>query len=298
MGRGADTVAPEMRTEKFPVAVILAPRAIRPALRALNDFARAADDIADDPLLPGAERIARLDAVCAALDGKPALAPAGTAAAIAAARRLRPHLDRHGVPVARAHDLLFGLASEMTLTRVPTWDVLVALCRLSAVPAGRIVLGLHGEDTNDERLVAAADALCIAFQILDHLQDCAADYRRLDRVYVPEDWLAAAGVGADAFGLPHAGLALRDVLDHCLHGVADLLAAADPLPGLVRNRCLAVEAGAALALARALAERLRRHDPVAGRVRVGPWAALPLAAAGALSALVRNRRAGGGVERG
>lgn len=287
-----------MKMENFPVAVMLAPRAIRPALRALGDFARAADDIADDRLLPGAERIARLDAVGAALDGGPGLAPAGTAAAIAAARRLRPHLDRHGVPVAHAHDLLFGLASETTLSRVPTWAALTALSRLSAVPAGRIVLGLHGEDFGDARLVAAADALCVSLQILDHLQDCATDYRRFDRVYIPGDWLAAAGVGADAFSLPRAGLALRDVLDHCLRGVADLLDEAGALPGLVRCRRLAAEAGAALVLAQALAARLRRRDPLAGQVRVGPGAALALAAAGALSAFLRNCRRGGDVERG
>lgn len=302
MAQRAGTATGGRKAENFPVASILTPRPLRPAIHALYDFARLADDIADDPALPVSERIARLDAAGAVLDGRPALAPPGTAAMITAARRLRLLLDGHGIPLTHAHDLLFAFATETTLARIPSWDALVGLCTLSAVPAGRIVLGFYGEATADESLTAASDALCTAFQILDHVQDCGMDYLRLARVYVPADWCAAAGVGADAFGLPRVSLALRDVLDRCLDGVRHLLRTAAPLPERVRSVRLAAEAGAALALAHGLMARLRRRDPLAGAVRVGPAAALVLAASGAAGALARRRRArsrtAGGAERG
>ena len=59
------------------------------------------------------------------------------------------------------------------------------------MPVGRFVLDVHGES---ERFWPASDALCSALQIINHLQDCAKDYRNLDRVYIPLDALGAHGV--------------------------------------------------------------------------------------------------------
>ena len=47
-------------------------------------------------------------------------------------------------------------------------------CALSAAPVGRFVLDVHEEDPS---MWAASDALCSALQIINHLQDCAEDYR-------------------------------------------------------------------------------------------------------------------------
>ena len=35
-------------------------------------------------------------------------------------------------------------------------------------------------------------------QVINHLQDCAKDYRELNRVYIPEPMLQAAGIGVEA----------------------------------------------------------------------------------------------------
>ena len=50
------------------------------------------------------------------------------------------------------------------------------------MPVGRFVLDVHGES---RATWPASDAICAALQINNHLQDCANDYRDLDRVYVP-----------------------------------------------------------------------------------------------------------------
>ena len=75
-------------------------------------------------------------------------------------------------------------------------------CRVSAMPVGRFVLDVHGEQR--ERLWPASDALCAALQIINHLQDCAKDYRELNRVYIPLDAFAAEGIGPEALGEPRA----------------------------------------------------------------------------------------------
>lgn len=282
--------------ENFPVASWLTPRPLRPAIRALYDFARAADDIADDPRRPAADKIARLDAIGAALDGRAGIAPDGCGPALDAARALRRHLDAHGIAVRHAHDLLFAFAADATLTRIPDWGALMASCHLSAAPIGRIVLGLHGEtghgeDGDDPALCVAADALCIALQVLNHVQDCREDFLHRDRIYIPGDWLRAAGVPDAALGEVRADGRLRAVIDRCMIGVDGLLAEASPLPCLVARKRLALELGAVHGLAGALAARLRRGDPLAARVVIGRAGAAATAARGVLRA-VRIRREG------
>ena len=49
--------------ENFPVGSWLLARDKRPHVAAFYAFARAADDVADDPDLPAAARLARLDAM-------------------------------------------------------------------------------------------------------------------------------------------------------------------------------------------------------------------------------------------
>ena len=74
------------------------------------------------------------------------------------------------------------------------------------MPVGRFVLDVHGEDP---RTWPANDALCAALQVINHLQDCGKDYRNLDRVYIPLDALAAAGIGAEDADGTAASPALR-----------------------------------------------------------------------------------------
>src|SRR5260370_37370067 len=79
-------------------------------------------------------------------------------------------------------------------------------CRYSAAPVGRQLLDLHGES---RATWPASDALCSALQVLNHLQDCAADYRALDRVYLPLADLEAAGCGVEILAEPAASPGLR-----------------------------------------------------------------------------------------
>ncbi len=96
-----------------------------------------------------------------------------------------------------AQDLLHAFRQDVTKLRYANWDELIDYCSRSAMPVGRFVLDVHGESRDTW---PASDALCAALQIINHLQDCAADYRTLDRVYIPLDALAARGIGVEALG--------------------------------------------------------------------------------------------------
>lgn len=115
---------------------------------------------------------------------------------------------------------------------------------------------------------AASDAICAALQIINHIQDCADDYHKLDRVYLPLDALAASGLGVEALGDAKASPALR----RCLAGLAQrtrmLLRQGDVLPVLVRDFRLGLEISVIFTLALRLTGMLAARDPLSERVHL------------------------------
>ncbi|MBM6593476.1 squalene/phytoene synthase family protein [Microvirga pudoricolor] len=255
MGRTV-TTGKGPRDENFPVASLLLAPERRAAVLAFYGFVREADDIADAPDLSGPDKIARLDALEAAL-------LAGDPAHPGAARLHAAH-RRHGAGIDEARTLLDAFRQDAVKRRYADWGELAAYCALSANPVGRFLLRLHGEG---DTALAPADALCTALQILNHLQDAPDDRAALDRVYCPVGWMEQAG-GEEAFFSPGNAARRRAVLDSVLDRVDALVEAASALPERLRDRRLRAQSLATLALARALSRRLRLHDPVLRRVQV------------------------------
>lgn len=247
--------------ENFPVGSILLPAALRPHVAAFYAFARAADDVADNPALAPDRKIGRLNRMAEAIEGGQA-----DDGALAKAHRMRESLAATGVPARHCLDLLDAFRQDAVKARYEDWDDLMDYCNRSAAPVGRYLLDLHGED---RALWRRADALCNALQVLNHLQDCGEDYREMDRVYIPEPWLGREGLGAAALSAATASPGLRRVLDRLLDGVDRLLDEAAPLAGRLKSRRLAMETAAIQAIARKLAALLRRRDPLAGPVKMG-----------------------------
>jgi phytoene synthase len=242
------------RDENFPVASLALSRPRRAAVIAFYRFAREADDIADDPALSPEEKLERLDAVEAALlSGDPAFA---------AAARLHALASRSGPGLTEARQLLSAFRQDAVKTRYADWTELEDYCQRSAAPVGRFLLRLHGEPHAADR---AADALCTALQILNHLQDLAPDRTRLNRVYLPSGWMERAGGEAAFFDIGRAA-ARRSVLDAALDRVDALLDGARSLPRHLRDMRLRIQAVATIALAERLSRRLRRRDPLTIRI--------------------------------
>jgi squalene synthase HpnC len=260
------------RDENFPVASVLIAAQHRPAVMAFYDFARAADDVADNPDAAPAQKLAFLEAMRASLAGESdSDAKAVALREVQAARGLSP---QHGL------DLLEAFRRDVTKLRYIDWDDLMDYCRYSAAPVGRFVLDVHGESRATWR---ANDALCTALQVINHLQDCAKDFRDLDRVYIPERDLAAAGIGVEALGASKASPALRQVLADLASLTGVLLDQARPLAGQVRDRRLALEIAVIQRLAESLNAGLQRRDPLSERVHHTKPEVLGLALTAALA---------------
>ena len=245
--------------ENFPVGSLLIRSKLRPHVHAFYRFARNADDIADNPELTAGDKLRRLDRMAAVLDG----APGDDSPAASAMRR---SLAATKMTPQHCHDVLRAFRQDATKRRYRDWAELMEYCRYSASPVGRQLLDLHGES---RETWLPSDALCSALQVLNHLQDCAEDYRRLDRVYLPTADLDAAGIGVAVLTAAQSNAALRRVLDTLLDRTAALVNAARGLAPRVAARGLRCECAVITELAARLLRRLRRGDPVAARVGLG-----------------------------
>lgn len=265
------------RDENFPVAALVSARRRRPIL-AFYRFVRAADDVADHPSLTPDEKLALLNRLEAALTGRGAGDPE--------AEPLRLALAEHGLTPRHALDLLDAFRIDVRKSRYADWSELMAYCALSAMPVGRFVLDVHGEDP--KATWPASDAICAALQIINHLQDCGTDFRVLDRVYLPLDRLAAHGAAVAMLAEARASPGLRACLAELAQKTADLLRDGAALPYVVADTRLALEVAAIHRLARSLAETLRHRDPLSEPVHFTRPRFAFMAFAGAANCLVRR----------
>ncbi|WP_308914759.1 squalene/phytoene synthase family protein [Jannaschia sp. LMIT008] len=240
------------RGENFPLVGLFAPSEKARAIKAFYAFARTADDVADRADLSPQAKLDRLADMEWGLEGGPDRT----------GRTLRNAVGE-GPGLQAARDLLGAFRQDAKGKVYADLDDLRAYCRMSADPVGRFLLSLYEEaqTTHDP-----SDALCTALQILNHLQDIREDAATLDRVYLPADWMAEAGVARADLTAAGSTPALRRVIDRALDECDGLLRRAAPLPGLIRARSLRGQATATLHLAGTLARRLRRGDPLARRI--------------------------------
>jgi hydroxysqualene synthase len=244
--------------ENFPVGSFLIRKDLRRHVHVFYLFARAADDIADNPELAPEEKVRRLDRMGEILEGAP-----GDEAPSAVAMRVS--LKETGVTAEHCHDVLRAFRLDATKLRYGDWDDLMEYCRYSASPVGRQLLDLHGES---RATFPPSDALCSALQVLNHLQDCGEDYRQLDRVYLPQQILAAHGGTVEQLAGKSLTPGLRRTLDELLDRTARLVVTAQAPPGAVASVGLRCESAVIVALAGRLTTLLRSGDPLATRVKL------------------------------
>ena len=249
-GKGADD-------ENFPVGSWLLPKALRPHVATFYAYARAIDDIADNPDLAADDKIGRLDAFANALQN------GSNDPALAKAEALRQTLAATGITAKHGLDLISAFKQDAVKNRYESWAELVDYCDRSAAPVGRFLLDLHGEDKS---LYAFSDALCNALQVINHLQDCGKDYREMNRVYLPMAWIKGDNAGVEHLSRDALSSALRRVLDRALERTRTLLAEARRLPANLRSRRLGAESAVILTIAERLTAKLGREDPLARRV--------------------------------
>ncbi len=171
--------------ENFPVLSLLVPRRLTPHVTVLYAYCRGVDDLGDEA--PG-DRRAALDEweedLRRAWRGAGVANPILRACAASAAAR--------DLPLTPYLDLIEANRRDQERVRFETFSALHDYCRKSADPVGRLYLALFG--IRDPRLIHLSDQVCTGLQLVNFLQDIAADLAKRDRIYLPGDSMARFGV--------------------------------------------------------------------------------------------------------
>jgi len=176
--------------ENFPVASVLCPPALRPAVAAIYWFARTADDIADEGDALPAQRLAALAAYRAELHATAAGAAPGPQWP-QVFTPLKQTIDRHALPLPLLEDLLSAFEQDVHQNTYTDRAELLAYCRRSANPVGRLLLHLYG--VQGPLQLNQSDDICSALQLTNFWQDLSVDTRR-GRAYIPLTDCARHGV--------------------------------------------------------------------------------------------------------
>jgi hydroxysqualene synthase len=244
--------------ENFPVASVLCPPSIRPAVGAIYRFARTADDIADEGDAMIGSRLADLGAYRDDLQRiyageQPSSRWAAVFAELDQARR------RHALPFAPLAALLDAFIHDAPNPRHGDRDSLLWYCARSANPVGRLLLHLYRVD--DPISLAQSDDICTALQLINFWQDLGIDLPR-GRVYLPEADLLRWGLRAERLWPlrnRHDAAALQALVAELCAWAVGLMQRGAPLALRLPGRAgwelrLVVQGGLRIA------EKLARHD--------------------------------------
>jgi squalene synthase HpnC len=248
------------KDENFPVASFVIEARHRGLILAFYEFVRIADDIADHATLSPQEKLAQLDQLETELLGS----GDGQMEAV----RLRDALAGRGMTAQHPCDVLTAFRMDVTKLRYADWNELIHYCTYSAMPVGRFVLDVHGEDRSTW---AASDALCAALQINNHLQDCGKDYRDLNRVYIPQDAMKISGMTVEMLGADRSAPEMAATVRGLTMGVERLLKESLALAPQVVNMRLALEIGVIQTYAEKILAMLKTRDPLSERVHLNKW---------------------------
>ena len=211
--------------ENFPVASRFVSKKIRKYVWAIYAFARIADDYADEPGFTLAERMDNLNQWEQYLDecynGNP------THRVFAA---LAETIERFQIPIELLQNLLSAFRSDITVKRYETFEDLLAYCRNSANPIGRIILLLF--NYRSETMMQFSDSICTALQLTNFWQDVSLDLQK-DRVYIPLEELEEFGYSEQYLFNQKCNNQFRNLMAFQVQRTAQLFVAGKPLLAMV-----------------------------------------------------------------
>lgn len=173
--------------ENFPVGSWLLPARLRAPVVQIYRFARYADDIADEGDAPADQRLAALGALRDDLDR----IEAGTYSPNDRWSELAAAVRAHALPLQPLRDLLRAFEQDVHGTCYRDYDQLLAYCRYSANPVGRLLLALYRRP--EPQLAEWSDGICTGLQLVNFWQDIDRDYAK-GRLYVPQSEFERFGV--------------------------------------------------------------------------------------------------------
>ncbi|MDR0532999.1 MAG: hydroxysqualene dehydroxylase HpnE [Verrucomicrobiales bacterium] len=172
------------------------------AMTVFYAYCRIADDIVDDKSKSREQKLADINfwrkeiAACYDANLKPASA---------LGNELLDIIRRYNIPQQPFLDLLDGVEMDIDKSRYANFEELSLYCYRVASAVGLVSIEIF-QYTNPKAKEYAV-ALGMAFQLTNILRDVRFDFDKYQRIYVPQDEMAAFGVSEDVLfsETPHAG---------------------------------------------------------------------------------------------
>ena len=215
--------------ENFPVASVLLPAHLRPAIIAVYRFARTADDYADEGDSTPDERLTQLRRLGADLDR----IENGDRAQTPLMHELSAMIVRHRLPISLFRDLLDAFSQDVLKSRYANFAELLDYSRRSANPIGRLLLHLF--DATGTETFRCSDLICSALQFINFWQDAAIDYAK-GRIYLPQDDMRRFGVTESQLAAADANAAFAGLMRFEIERTRAMLHAGAPLGRMLRGR--------------------------------------------------------------
>jgi squalene synthase HpnC len=215
----------ENHYENFHVASWFLPKKLRPHFHAIYAYCRVSDDLGDETG-NREQSLALLDQWNEELDA----CYEGNArhpVFVALAETIRAC----SIPKEPFADLLTAFKQDQVVTRFRTMDEVLAYCRYSANPVGRLVLYVCGY--SDAERFRLSDMTCSALQLANFWQDVASDYQQRDRIYLPQDAMLRFGVTEQTIAAGQPTAEFRALLQDQVVYARSLFEAGLPLIGTV-----------------------------------------------------------------
>lgn len=192
--------------ENFPVISLFIPGELKKHIAIVYQFARQADDLADEGNANESERLANLQKYQNQLDD--------CLHGIYANdfwMALHKSILFFNLTQKNFYDLLSAFKQDVTIKRYESFDQLLNYCRRSANPVGRIILEIFG--VYNETALNYSDAICTALQLTNFYQDVSIDILKR-RIYIPVDEMKSYGVDENVFELKKNNTNFKMLLMH------------------------------------------------------------------------------------
>lgn len=192
--------------ENFPVVSFFLPKHLRKHVAVVYQFARQADDIADEGELSVERRMQNLELYEESL--KKCLT----------GEFLNPFWEAFNKTIFEFNltpnnffDLLKAFKQDVVKIRYATFGDVLNYCKFSANPVGRIILEFF--DIRDSEAGKYSDSICTALQLTNFYQDVSIDSLK-NRIYISLDELQEYGVELNQFELKKNNANFKRLLAH------------------------------------------------------------------------------------
>ncbi len=219
--------------ENFPVASIALPNRMRHPVALIYNFARQADDIADEGHYKPEHRLAMLEGYRKQLD---IISENGHSKSVFF-REFGEMIHREGLPLEPFYDLLSAFSQDVTKTTYKNFDEVLDYCERSANPIGILLLHLFNKVSPES--LAYSNNVCTALQLINFYQDVAIDFDSTyhkKRVYLCQDEMKTFQVTEAQIASQHVNIHWEQFMLFNIERAEAILKAGKPLENILPGR--------------------------------------------------------------